>query len=124
MLVEAINTFGNLVGVIEVSLLEWGPSDELAFLPEEEVLLLTLARFIPRLVERSDALRSERPYKHGWTHEDAVTGIESNTGKHFDPRIVECFSRHALRLQFRLRGVEIESPLRRGRIGSSNELYL
>jgi putative two-component system response regulator len=38
-----------------------------------------------------DALTSERPYKKAWTVEDAVSFIEENAGKHFDPALVAMF---------------------------------
>ena len=39
-----------------------------------------------------DALVSERPYKKPFTHEEAVQIIIGDSGKHFDPRIVQAFS--------------------------------
>ena len=38
-----------------------------------------------------DALTSVRPYKKAWTVEDAVTELEQNSGKHFDPVLIERF---------------------------------
>ena len=38
-----------------------------------------------------DALRSKRPYKQPWTHEDTAIDIISNSGKMFDPIIVRAF---------------------------------
>ena len=38
-----------------------------------------------------DALVSERPYKHAWTIEDAVTYLQTQRGKHFDPVCVDAF---------------------------------
>lgn len=35
-----------------------------------------------------DALTSERPYKKAWTVEDAVTHIQNESGRHFDPELV------------------------------------
>jgi putative nucleotidyltransferase with HDIG domain len=40
-----------------------------------------------------DALRQERVYKKGFTHERAVEIIVSESGEHFDPEIVEVFKR-------------------------------
>ena len=36
-----------------------------------------------------DALTSERPYKKAWSVEDAMDLIRSESGKHFEPRLVE-----------------------------------
>jgi putative two-component system response regulator len=47
------------------------------------------------LVDVYDALRSPRPYKSALSHEDCVAIIRSESGKHFDPRVVEAFLLHA-----------------------------
>ena len=38
-----------------------------------------------------DALTSERPYKKAWTIDDACQLIREQSGKHFDPQLVEHF---------------------------------
>jgi len=38
-----------------------------------------------------DALVSERPYKEPFSHEEAVEIIKNDSGKHFDPNIVDAF---------------------------------
>jgi len=38
-----------------------------------------------------DALTSKRPYKPAWTIERAIALIKSESGKHFDPQLVEYF---------------------------------
>lgn len=38
-----------------------------------------------------DALVSERPYKKPFAHEEAVEIIKNDSGKHFDPRVVDAF---------------------------------
>lgn len=38
-----------------------------------------------------DALISTRPYKAAWPIKKAVADIQNNSGKHFDPEMVECF---------------------------------
>ncbi|MCP8968087.1 HD domain-containing phosphohydrolase [Ectobacillus ponti] len=40
-----------------------------------------------------DALTSERPYKSAWSDEDALACILADSGKHFDPQLVEIFLR-------------------------------
>lgn len=38
-----------------------------------------------------DALTSERPYKKAWTIDNAISLIEEQAGKHFDPELVPIF---------------------------------
>ncbi|WP_407543110.1 HD domain-containing phosphohydrolase (plasmid) [Deinococcus radiomollis] len=38
-----------------------------------------------------DALTSVRPYKEAWTHEEAVAEITRQSGRHFDPVVVQAF---------------------------------
>lgn len=40
-----------------------------------------------------DALISVRPYKEPYTHEEAVKIIVEESGKHFDPALVDIFVR-------------------------------
>ena len=43
------------------------------------------------VVDVWDALRSDRPYRKGWTDEKALQYIREQAGSHFDRRIVESF---------------------------------
>jgi putative two-component system response regulator len=43
------------------------------------------------IVDVWDALTSDRPYRAAWNKEDALTYIREQSGKHFDPDIVELF---------------------------------
>jgi HD-GYP domain-containing protein (c-di-GMP phosphodiesterase class II) len=38
-----------------------------------------------------DALTSDRPYRPAWSREEALNYIQSQSGKHFDPQVVELF---------------------------------
>jgi putative two-component system response regulator len=38
-----------------------------------------------------DALTSVRPYKEAWSVDDAITQLRNESGKHFDPDLVESF---------------------------------
>ncbi|WP_243713393.1 response regulator [Luteimonas terrae] len=46
-----------------------------------------------------DALMSKRPYKRGWSIEEALAYIGENSGRHFDPRCVEAMLSNVPRLQ-------------------------
>ncbi|HHT9130546.1 MAG TPA: HD-GYP domain-containing protein, partial [Candidatus Brocadiaceae bacterium] len=43
------------------------------------------------LCDAYDAIRSKRSYKDALTHEEAVKRISTDSGKHFDPDIVDAF---------------------------------
>ncbi|MBC2850995.1 transporter substrate-binding domain-containing protein [Cetobacterium sp. 8H] len=49
---------------------------------------------IVSLADVYDALRQERVYKKGFSHEKAKEIIESERGKHFDPKIVDIFLKY------------------------------
>lgn len=52
---------------------------------------IPLSARIMALADMYDALVSERVYKHGWDHEEAVSEIIKKSGSHFDPLIVDAF---------------------------------
>ncbi|MBT3339069.1 MAG: HD domain-containing protein, partial [Anaerolineae bacterium] len=43
------------------------------------------------IVDVWDALRSDRPYRKAWPREKTLSYIQAESGKHFDPAIVEIF---------------------------------
>jgi len=48
---------------------------------------------IVALVDVYDALTGKRPYKLPWPHEQAVALIRQESGRHFDPKVVDAFLR-------------------------------
>jgi PAS domain S-box-containing protein len=52
---------------------------------------IPLAARIFAVVDVWDALNSDRPYRKAWPVEDVVTYLEEQSGKHFDPRVVQTF---------------------------------
>jgi len=46
-----------------------------------------------------DALLSPRPYKPGWSLDDAMAYLREQSGRHFDPRCVEALERSRTRLE-------------------------
>lgn len=59
---------------------------------------IPLSGRIAALADVFDALTSVRPYKKAWTVEAAVDLIKENSGKHFDPVLVEVFLRELPRI--------------------------
>ena len=43
------------------------------------------------IVDVWDALTSDRPYRPAWSQEEALTYIREQSGKHFDPQVVDLF---------------------------------
>lgn len=59
---------------------------------------IPMAGRIAALADVFDALTSVRPYKKAWTVEASVDLIRENSGKHFDPSLVEIFLRELPRI--------------------------
>ena len=55
---------------------------------------IPLAARIFAIVDVWDALRSDRPYRKAWSKEKTLAHIEEQSGKHFDPSVVEEFLRY------------------------------
>ncbi|MCX7976176.1 MAG: PAS domain S-box protein, partial [Bellilinea sp.] len=54
---------------------------------------IPLAARIFAVVDVFDALTSDRPYRKAWNIREALDYIKEQTGKHFDPQVVEAFLR-------------------------------
>jgi len=52
---------------------------------------IPVAARIFAVVDVWDALTSDRPYRPAWSREDTLAYIREQSGKHFDPQIVELF---------------------------------
>jgi putative two-component system response regulator len=52
---------------------------------------IPLAARLFAVIDVWDALTSDRPYRRAWTNENALAYIKEQSGKHFDPEIVDLF---------------------------------
>ena len=52
---------------------------------------IPLAARLFAVIDVWDALRSDRPYRAGWSAEKTRDYIQAESGKHFDPKVVEDF---------------------------------
>lgn len=52
---------------------------------------IPLSARIFAIVDVWDALRSDRPYRSGWSAQQTYKYIQTESGKHFDPKIVDVF---------------------------------
>jgi len=55
-----------------------------------------MAARIFALVDVWDALTSDRPYRKAWSKEKTVEYLREQSGKHFEPRLVEIFLKEVL----------------------------
>jgi Response regulator containing a CheY-like receiver domain and an HD-GYP domain len=58
---------------------------------------IPLSARIVAVADVADALAHDRPYRAAWTMEAALAELRAQSGKHFDPRIVEAYIAHAAR---------------------------
>jgi putative two-component system response regulator len=54
---------------------------------------IPIAGRIVSVADVFDALVSERPYKKAWTQQEALVEIQRQSGRQFDPRVVDAFLR-------------------------------
>ena len=54
---------------------------------------IPLAARLFAVVDVWDALRSDRPYRAGWSDEKVLVYIRAETGNFFDPKVVDLFFR-------------------------------
>lgn len=54
---------------------------------------IPLSARIFAIVDVWDALRSDRPYRPAWPDGEAIEYIRQQSGKHFDPQLVQLFLR-------------------------------
>ena len=52
---------------------------------------IPLSARIFSVVDVWDALSSNRPYRNAWNKEKVITHIKNESGKHFDPEVVNVF---------------------------------
>ena len=81
----------------------WDGSGYPAGLAGEDI---PLAGRIVAIVDVFDALTHDRPYKHAWSVDDALAEIQSQRGRHFDPRVVDAFLATIARPSVAARGRE------------------
>jgi putative two-component system response regulator len=69
---------------------------------------IPLAGRLMAIADAYEALVSERPYRRAYTHEEAVSIIAGQSQTHFDPALVEIFTRTESELQQLNRAAKIE----------------
>jgi PAS domain S-box-containing protein len=56
--------------------------------------MIPLAARVFSIVDVWDALSSDRPYRAAWSTEAVLDYVKQNSGKHFDPQVVDVFVNH------------------------------
>jgi HD-GYP domain-containing protein (c-di-GMP phosphodiesterase class II) len=62
------------------------------------------------LADVFDALTSRRPYKEPYTYDDSMQVLESGSGTHFDPSLLDMFAAIARPLYDEFSNQDIEKP--------------
>ena len=70
---------------------KWDGSGYPSGLKEQRI---PLSARIFAIVDVWDALRSDRPYRKAWSREKTLAHIQSESGTHFDPDVVEAFLKY------------------------------
>jgi HD-GYP domain-containing protein (c-di-GMP phosphodiesterase class II) len=88
-ILEGVNGFQPYLPVVELHHENWDGSGYPLALAGENV---PLPARIVHVVDAYDAMTSDRPYRPGMSHEDAVRVLENFAGTQFDPQIVAVFT--------------------------------
>jgi HD-GYP domain-containing protein (c-di-GMP phosphodiesterase class II) len=93
--VISVNDYTNeyLYMAIDISLGHHEKYDGSGYPNGIEGIKIPLCARIFALVDAYDVITSERPYKKPFSHEEAVRRIKLDCGKHFDPDIVNAFTK-------------------------------
>jgi putative nucleotidyltransferase with HDIG domain len=59
--------------------------------PEKEIIDIPMGARVVAVADAFDAMTSDRPYRKGMTPRDAAEEIIKNSGKQFDPEVVDAF---------------------------------
>jgi PAS domain S-box-containing protein/putative nucleotidyltransferase with HDIG domain len=87
-LLKSIDFLGSAIDIAYCHHERWNGTGYPRGLKETEI---PLAARLFTVVDVWDALTSDRPYRPAWTQEEALTYIREESGKHFDPQVVEAF---------------------------------
>ena len=88
---EMLSSLPNFAPVLEIPFYHHERWDGNGYPTGLEGEQIPLAARIFAVVDVWDALCSDRPYRQAWSQEQALSYIRQESGKHFDPRVVDAF---------------------------------
>jgi len=88
---EMLSSLPNFAPVLEIPFYHHERWDGNGYPTGLEGEQIPLAARIFAVVDVWDALCSARPYRQAWSEEQALSYIREESGKHFDPRVVDAF---------------------------------
>ena len=88
-ILEGVNGFQSYLPTVELHHENWDGTGYPRGLGGENV---PLAARIVHVVDAYDAMTSDRPYRRGMTHDQAISILERYAGSQFDPQIVRVFT--------------------------------
>jgi HD-GYP domain-containing protein (c-di-GMP phosphodiesterase class II) len=88
-ILEEVNGFGPYLGAVEFHHENW---DGTGYPSGQKGLETPLAARIIHVSDAYDAMTTDRPYRRGMTHREAMAILHRYAGTQFDPKVVEVFA--------------------------------
>ncbi|HWE51891.1 MAG TPA: HD-GYP domain-containing protein [Bryobacteraceae bacterium] len=95
-ILEGVNGFVSYLGAVEFHHENWDGSGYPAGQQGEQT---PLAARIIHVADAYDAMTTDRPYRRGMSHDEAMAILRRHAGTQFDPRVVDVFASLANHLQ-------------------------
>ena len=87
-ILEAVQGFAPYLGAVELHHENWDGS---GYPREQKGFETPIDARIIHVADAYDAMTTDRAYRRGMTHEEAIFILKENAGRQFDPRIIAVF---------------------------------
>ena len=88
-ILEGVNGFAAYLDAVELHHEDW---DGTGYPHGFKGQTTPLDARIIHVADAYDAMTTDRPYRRGMTHQEALSNIQENAGRQFDPDVVRCFT--------------------------------